>query len=223
MYQTNIIQQIIIWALPILFAITVHEVAHGWMASKLGDKTALMLGRLTLNPLKHIDTVGTIIIPLALLIMSRMFGGGIIFGWAKPVPVNPRNLHNPRRDMALVALAGPISNLLMAIIWTAVMKLGVVLMTHGIKFAIPIALMGKAGLIVNLILMILNLIPIPPLDGSRIIAALLPPRLAYKYERIAPYGFFILIILLITGILHLFLWLPIVILQKLILFIFGLS
>jgi len=218
MWQLNIIQKIIVLAFPVLFAITVHEVAHGWIASKLGDKTALMLGRLTLNPLKHIDIVGTIIVPLALL-----FLGGFIFGWAKPVPVNPNNLKKPRRDMALVAIAGPIANIIMAFIWAAIMKLGSILMGHGLQFALPIVLMGQAGILINLTLMALNLIPIPPLDGSRVIAALLPPKLAYKYDRIAPYGFFVLLLLLTTGILRLFLWPPIALLHKLIAMIFGLG
>lgn len=217
MWQLNFIQQIIVYALPILFAITGHEVAHGWVASKLGDKTALMLGRLTLNPLKHIDLIGTVIVPLILL-----FLGGFIFGWAKPVPVNPNNLKKPRRDMAFVAIAGPTANIIMALIWAAIMKLGAVLMGHGLQFALPIVLMGKAGIMINLVLMTLNLIPIPPLDGSRIISALLPPKLAYKYDRIAPYGIFVLLLLLVTGILHLFLWPPIVLLQKLISMIFHL-
>ncbi|MGD9107754.1 MAG: site-2 protease family protein [Gammaproteobacteria bacterium] len=218
MWQLNIIQKIIVWAPPILFAITVHEVAHGWMALKLGDKTALMLGRLTLNPLKHIDMIGTILIPLILLLFSP-----IIFGWAKPVPVNPNNLKKPRRDMAFVALAGPISNIIMALIWAAITKIGSILMGHGLQFALPIVLMGRAGILINLVLMILNLIPIPPLDGSRVVAAILPPKLAYKYDRIAPYGFFILLLLLVTGILRLLLWVPIVLLQRLILTIFGLG
>ncbi|MGD9152877.1 MAG: site-2 protease family protein [Gammaproteobacteria bacterium] len=218
MWQLNIIQKIIVWGPPILFAITVHEVAHGWMALKLGDKTALMLGRLTLNPLKHIDMIGTVIIPLILLLFSP-----IIFGWAKPVPVNPNNLKKPRRDMAFVAIAGPISNIIMALIWAAIMKIGSILMGHGLQFALPIVLMGRAGILINLVLMILNLIPIPPLDGSRVVAAILPPKLAYQYDRIAPYGFFILLLLLITGVLRLLLWVPIVLLQRLILAIFGLG
>jgi len=218
MWQLNFIQQVIVYALPILFAITVHEVAHGWVASKLGDKTALMLGRLTLNPLKHIDLIGTVIIPLILL-----FLGGFIFGWAKPVPVNPNNLKKPRRDMALVAIAGPIANIIMAFMWAAIMKLGTVLMGHGLQFALPIVLMGQAGVMINLVLMVLNLIPIPPLDGSRVVSALLPPKLAYKYDRIAHYGIFILLLLLVTGILHLFLWPPIMLLHKLITLIFQLG
>lgn len=215
MWQLNIIQRIIVLALPVLFAITVHEVAHGYVAEKLGDKTARMLGRLTLNPLKHIDMVGTVIVPLLLL-----FLGGFIFGWAKPVPINPNNLKKPRRDMALVAIAGPIANIIMAFIWAAIMKIGNILMAHGMQFALPIVLMGQAGILINLVLMSLNLIPIPPLDGSRVISALLPPKAAYKYDRLAPYGFFILLLLLVTGILHLFLWPPIVLLQKLIATIF---
>jgi Zn-dependent protease len=218
MLELNFIQKVIVLALPILFAITVHEVAHGWVASKLGDKTALMLGRLTLNPLKHIDLVGTVILPLILLFM-----GGFIFGWAKPVPVNPNNLKKPRRDMALVAIAGPIANIIMAFIWAGIMKLGIILTGHGLKFALPIVLMGQAGIMINLVLMILNLIPIPPLDGSRIISALLPAKLAYKYDRIAPYGIFILLLLLVTRILHLILFPPIILLQKLIATIFGLG
>lgn len=219
MWQLNIIQKIIVWGPPILFAITVHEVAHGWIASKLGDKTALMLGRLTLNPFKHIDMIGTVLLPLGLL----LFRSPIIFGWAKPVPVNPNNLKKPRRDMALVAIAGPIANIIMAFIWAAIMKTGAILMGHGLQFALPIVLMGKYGILINLVLMSLNLIPIPPLDGSRVVAALLPAKLAYQYDRIAPYGFVILLLLLVTGVLHLFLWIPIVLLQKLILIIFGLG
>ncbi|MEE9571609.1 MAG: site-2 protease family protein [Candidatus Neomarinimicrobiota bacterium] len=218
MLELNFIQKVIVLALPILFAITVHEVAHGWVASKLGDKTALMMGRLTLNPLKHIDLVGTVILPLMLL-----FLGGFIFGWAKPVPVNPNNLKKPRRDMALVAIAGPFANIIMAFIWAGIMKLGTILIGHGFKFALPIVLMGQAGIMINLVLMILNLIPIPPLDGSRIISALLPAKWAYKYDRIAPYGIFILLLLLVTGILHLILFPPIILLQKLIAIIFGLG
>lgn len=217
MWQLNIIQRIIVWAPPVLFAITVHEVAHGWMALKLGDKTALMLGRLTLNPIKHIDMIGTVLLPLLL-----MFFSPIIFGWAKPVPVNPNNLKKPRRDMAFVAIAGPIANIIMAFIWAAIAKVGVVLMGHGLQFARPIVYMGQAGITINLILMVLNLIPIPPLDGSRVVAALLPPKLAYQYDRIAPYGFFILLLLLVTKALYI-LWVPITLLQQLILTIFGLG
>ena len=189
------IQQVAVSILPILFGITVHEVAHGWAASKLGDNTAKMLGRLTLNPLKHIDPFGTIIVPILLYWMSH---GAFIFGWARPVPVNFRNLKKLRRDSALVAAAGPLSNLLMAIIWALIGRLGVVLFNAGFFWAQAIFLMGMIGIVLNVWLMVLNLIPIPPLDGSHIVSSLLPPRAAMLYERIAPFGMFILLFLLIS-------------------------
>ncbi len=189
-------QEIIVCALPVLVDITVHEVPHGYVAEKLGDKTALILGRLSFNPLKHIDLIGTVLVPLVLLIF-----GGFIFGWAKPVPINPRNLKNPRRDMAIVSIAGPLSNFLMAIIWAIIMKLGVILMAHGAKAGLPIILMGNAGIFINLVLMLLNLIPIPPLDGSRIVAAIIPMKWLYYYDKIEPYGFIILILLIFSGML----------------------
>jgi Zn-dependent protease len=197
----SLIQTIAIWAIPVLFAITVHEVAHGWMASKLGDKTALIMGRLTLNPIRHIDPMGTIIVPILLLVFSSMLGGSpIIFGWAKPVPVSYANLNHPKRDMALVAAAGPVSNLLMAIIWAIIAKLGYIFAAQTWVSQIFI-LMGQAGILTNLVLMILNLVPIPPLDGSRILAGILPRHLVGRYYRLEPYGFIILIILLVTGVL----------------------
>jgi Zn-dependent protease len=217
MLDLNIIQKIAVWALPVLFAITVHEVAHGWVALKLGDKTALMLGRLTLNPLKHIDMVGTVIVPLVLLTF-----GGFIFGWAKPVPINPQNFKHKKRDMALVSIAGPLANFIMAIIWAGITKLGLILLNNGMSAALPVVLMGQAGISINLVLMVLNLIPIPPLDGSHIIAAILPGRWVYYYDRIAPYGFFILLFLLITGMLSFILWPPIMALQRLIATLLGL-
>lgn len=196
--MSNLLQNIVIWALPVLFAITVHEVAHGWMASKLGDKTAFIMGRLTLNPLRHIDLVGTIVVPLLLLLFSSFFGGApIIFGWAKPVPVSYANLNKPKRDMALVAAAGPLSNLLMAVIWALIAKLGILLSSTG-SLGLFVVLMGQAGIVINIVLMVLNLIPIPPLDGSRIVAGFLPRRLVQKYYRLEPYGFVILLVLLIT-------------------------
>ncbi len=196
MGNLTFIQNVIVWGLPVLFAITVHEVAHGWIASKLGDKTAQILGRLTLNPLKHIDLIGTVLIPLLLL-----WQGGFIFGWAKPVPINPQNFRRPRRDMAFVSAAGPVSNFIMAIIWAAILKIGILLVHHWPNSAVAIVYMGQAGILINLWLMILNLLPLPPLDGGHIISSLLPGRIAYHYDRIAPFGFIILIILLITGIL----------------------
>jgi Zn-dependent protease len=195
----TLIQKICIWAIPVLFAITVHEVAHGWAALKLGDKTAQVLGRLTLNPLKHIDMIGTVIVPLVLLWL-----GGFVFGWAKPVPVNPNNLRN-RRYMALVSFAGPFSNLVMAFIWALVMKLGVYFGGHVTHAALPLVYMGQAGVLINLVLFFLNMLPIPPLDGGRIISALLPGKKAYWFDKIEPFGLIILLLLLVTNVLSLLL------------------
>lgn len=192
----DLLQKILIWIIPLLFAITVHEVAHGWVALKFGDKTALMMGRLTLNPIKHIDLIGTIIVPGILLVL-----GGFIFGWAKPVPVTQRNLRNPRMNMAVVALAGPMANLVMAVLWALIMRLGFFIHQEGLAIGRPVIWMGQAGIFVNLMLMILNLLPIPPLDGGRIVSNILPPRVAYHYDRLEPFGFLILLILLVTGIL----------------------
>lgn len=190
------VQQIAIWILPILFAITLHEAAHALAACKLGDNTAYREGRLTLNPIKHIDPVGTIAIPVLLIVLQAPF----LFGWAKPVPVNWNNLHHPKRDMALVALAGPMANLLMAIFWVIVINIGFLLepsfpMTEFLIYT------GYAGLLINIVLMVLNLLPILPLDGGRILFGLLPHKLAHGYAQSEPYGFFILIALLISGIL----------------------
>lgn len=192
----SIIQKISIWALPVLFAITLHEVAHGWVASRFGDQTARLAGRLTINPIKHIDPIGTIVVPILMLLFSSF-----IFGWAKPVPVDERNLNHPKTDMAFVAAAGPIANFIMALIWAAVAKLGYTLLPYDSWFSVPLILMGKAGIIVNIVLGVLNCIPIPPLDGSRVLASLLPGRLAWYMYRIEPYGFFILIFLMFTNVL----------------------
>lgn len=193
MIDPALIQRIIVWTLPVVFAITVHEVAHGWVAKKYGDNTASALGRLTLNPVKHIDLVGTLILPGLLLITFT----GFIFGWAKPVPVDLRNFKNPNRDMAIVALAGPVSNLLMAIIWALIVRLA---LNIDLEFlSKPLYEMGKAGIHINLILALINLIPIPPLDGSRIVTGILPHRLAWQYNRLERFGFVFLLVLLWAG------------------------
>jgi Zn-dependent protease len=198
MPDLSLVQKIAIWVVPVLLGITVHEVAHGWIARKLGDNTAFMLGRLTLNPLKHVDPMGTILIPGMLLLLQA----GFIFGYAKPVPINWKNLRQPKRDMALVAVAGPVANLLMAIGWALLLRLGVLLGDNGLA----LVYMGVAGITINAILMILNLLPLPPLDGGRVLTGLLPGPMAYKFSRIEPYGFFILIGLLVTGVLGMILW-----------------
>ncbi len=178
--------------IPVLYAVTIHEVAHGWVASLLGDNTAKSMGRLSLNPLKHVDPIGTVLVPLAMYLLS-----GFLFGWAKPVPIDWRNLKSPRRDVALVSAAGPLSNLIMALGWLGIMKLGVLIHTPGLSQ--PLIYMGLAGIIINGFMLVLNLIPIPPLDGSRIVSAFLPPKWARNYGRIEPYGLVILMALLFSG------------------------
>ena len=179
-----------------MLAITVHEVAHGWVAKLLGDPTAMMLGRLTLNPIKHIDPIGTVLVPTMMLLLSPF-----VFGWAKPVPIGWRNLKRPKRDMAIVAAAGPGANLLMALAWALVLRAAV--LYHGAMawMAEPLILMGIAGIYINSILMVLNLLPLPPLDGGRVMTGVLPGPMAYRLSRIEPYGFFILVGLLVTGLL----------------------
>jgi Zn-dependent protease len=198
----ELIINIAIYALPILFAITMHEVAHGWTARFLGDPTAASLGRLSLNPIKHIDPVGTVLVP-AILFMA----GGFLFGWAKPVPVDMQRLNDPKRDMALVAAAGPASNFVMAFIWAFVMKLAFS-MDAGLVQTVLIE-MSKVGLIINLVLMVLNLIPIPPLDGGRVLSGVLPNHLSDMLAKIEPYGLFIIFGLLALGALRLFMQGPI--------------
>jgi Zn-dependent protease len=191
--ELTYIQKIAIYALPVIFAITVHEAAHGFAARFFGDMTADRAGRITLNPLKHIDPIGTILLPALTLLV-----GGILFGWAKPVPVDFSRLRNPKRDMLWVAAAGPASNFVMALFWALMIKLSV---TAPNIYSEPMALMGQAGVMINVVLMVLNLLPLPPLDGGRIAVSLLPNHLAFKYAQIERYGFIILIVLLATGIL----------------------
>ena len=202
--ELHLVQVIAIYALPVIFAITLHEAAHGYVARHFGDMTATMEGRVSLNPLRHIDPFGTVALPLILLALTKLLGGGIIFGWAKPVPVNFANLRHPKRDMLWVAAAGPLSNFAMALAWAVLLKIG--LSMPGSYFALPLALMGAAGVFFNIIIMVLNLVPLPPLDGGRILVSLLPHRLAWRVARIEPYGFLILIVLLLTGVLGALLW-----------------
>jgi Zn-dependent protease len=218
MNELSLLQRIIVWVLPVIFAITVHEVAHGWIAKKYGDNTADMQGRLTLNPIKHVDLIGTIIIPGLLLIT----GTGFIFGWAKPVPIDPRNFKNPRADMAVVALAGPVSNVLMAILWALVARVGVTIGTASEAIALPLIYTGIAGIAINLVLALVNLLPIPPLDGSRILSGLLPNYWAWQYNKLERFGFIILILLLSTNVLSTILAYPLYIAQQLFFSIAGL-
>jgi Zn-dependent protease len=219
MNELSLLQRIIVWILPVVFAITVHEVAHGWIAKKYGDNTADSQGRLTLNPIKHIDLLGTIIIPGLLLIT----GTGFIFGWAKPVPVDPRNFKNPRADMAIVALAGPVSNILMAIFWALIARVGMTIGSDAAMVAEPLIYTGIAGISINLVLALVNLLPIPPLDGSRILSGLLPNYWAWQYNKLERFGFIILLILLSTNILGTILAYPLFIAQQLFFSIAGLS
>jgi len=196
MSELPVVYQIFIWAIPVLFAVTLHEVGHGWAAKQLGDTTAQEMGRLSLNPLRHIDPVGTIVVPLATFFLSCF-----IFGWAKPVPVIWNQLRNTKRDIALVALAGPAANLLMIVFWLLIAKLFIASAEEGNIISNLLTLMAWAGIVINSLLMILNLFPLPPLDGSRVVFSLLPTSYAYRYAKIEPYGLIILVILLVSGVL----------------------
>ncbi len=191
-----LVQTIAIYAIPVLFAITLHEAAHGYVARHFGDMTAHAQGRISLNPIRHIDLIGTLVVPLVILLLSA---GKFLFGWAKPVPVNYSALRKPRQHMALVAAAGPGANLVMALLWALVLK-GSVLLPPG-SFKLPLQLMAEAGILVNLIFMALNLLPILPLDGGRIVASLLPSRAAWQYAKLEPWGLPLLILLLVTNVL----------------------
>jgi Zn-dependent protease len=196
----QIVQTVAIYALPVLFAITLHEAAHGYVARHFGDMTAHAQGRISLNPLRHIDIVGTIVVPIVILLGSLAAGtGGFLFGWAKPVPVNYSALRRPRQHMAWVAAAGPAANLAMALGWALLLRLAVMLPDTGLT--VPLALMAQAGIMVNLLFMFLNLLPILPLDGGRILASLLPHRAAWQYAKLEPWGLPVLILLLLTNML----------------------
>lgn len=216
MDELTLVQRIVVWLLPVVFAITVHEVAHGWMAKQFGDKTADRQGRLTLNPLKHIDPVGTIIVPGLLLITFT----GFIFGWAKPVPVDARNFKNPKKAMAIVALAGPLSNLLMAISWALLARVGVAINMEFVSM--PLIYSGVAGITINLVLALINMLPIPPLDGSRILTGLLPDYWAWRYNQLERWGFLILLVLLATNTLGMILGYPLYYAQQLFFSLAGL-
>src|SRR3954471_4106438 len=192
----SLVQTLAIYALPVLFAITLHEAAHGYVARHFGDMTAHAQGRISLNPLRHIDLVGTILVPVLILATTVAAGtGGFLFGWAKPVPVNYSALRKPRQHMAWVAAAGPTANLAMAIMWALLLKLAVLLPEN--LFSVPLGLMSQAGIVVNLVFMFLNLLPILPLDGGRILASLLPNRAAWQYAKLERYGLIVLILLIL--------------------------
>lgn len=198
MPEFTIIQQICIWALPVLFAITIHEAAHAFVASRCGDTTAKQLGRLSLNPWRHIDPFGTILLPVLIGILTHF---SFVIGYAKPVPIQWNRLRKPRRDMILVTLAGPLSNVIMAFLWGACFKLATLLHPETSMAALFLLTSARAGMIINLLLTFFNLIPIPPLDGSRVVYSLLPAKQAMIYEKIEPYGFYVLILLIFTNLL----------------------
>lgn len=212
----DIAYTVAVWAAPILFAITLHEAAHGWVANKLGDPTAKRLGRITVNPIKHIDPVGTIAVPLILAMVSPF-----VMGWAKPVPVQPQYFKSPLLDMALVAVAGPVSNFLMACCWAMFIQL-VLLTLDTSQLLVFLTEMGKNGIIINIVLMVLNLLPIPPLDGGRVVAGILPTNLAIPFMQLERFGMIIILLLLVSGILGKILWPIVMHFVKIVGMIFGL-
>jgi Zn-dependent protease len=219
----GLVATILLIALPLVFAITLHEAAHGWVAKQLGDKTAYMLGRVSLNPIRHIDPFGTIALPLLMIVLGSPF----VFGWAKPVPVNWANLKNLRRDKALVALAGPAANLVMAFGWAFIAFISLHNLQGSVGFSHEAARYfysaGQFGVMINVVLCVLNLLPIPPLDGSRIVSAIIPRRWTYYYERVEPYGIWILLGLLFLGLLQHILFGPVRWMAYSILSAFGLA
>lgn len=219
MSSLSFAQTIAIWVIPVLISITLHEAAHAWVAARCGDTTAKALGRLSMNPFRHVDPVGTILIPIVVAILS---GFHFIFGWAKPVPIDWKKLRRPKRDIILVAAAGPLFNLILALCFAVCIKVG---MLYGVKnsmVALFLVLTGQAGVLINLILGFLNLIPILPLDGGRILLSLLPVKWAYYYAQSERFGILILLVLLFTGVLGRIVMLPMLLMLSLIQFIFNL-
>ncbi len=192
----SVIQTLAIYAIPVVFAITLHEAAHGYVARHFGDPTAWMLGRISLNPLRHVDPVGTVLVPAVLFWATH---GSFLFGWAKPVPVDFGKLRQPKKDMFWVAAAGPAANLAMALAWATLLKL--VELAPDNVYSLPMARMADAGIDVNIVLMVLNLFPLPPLDGGRIAVSLLPPRAAWRFAQLERWGFPILLLLMASGML----------------------
>jgi len=218
MLELSVIQKVAVWLLPVLFAITLHEAAHAWMANRLGDSTAKMLGRVTFNPIKHIDLVGTILVPIAVAVLSNF---SFIFGWAKPVPINWQQLRNPRRDTAIVGAIGPLSNIFMAFLWAGILKIATFLDPVHSNIGLFLFLSGQAGIIINLILAYLNLIPIPPLDGSRVVMGFLSPKQTITYLKIERYGLFIFLLLVFSGALYYLISPPLNLTMNIIRWVFG--
>ncbi|MGQ3890422.1 site-2 protease family protein [Legionella sp. CNM-4043-24] len=199
MLELSTVQQIAVWILPVLFAITLHEAAHAWVAYMLGDVTARQAGRVSINPMRHIDPVGTVVVPIVVMLLSHF---SFVFGWAKPVMINSSHFKKPRRDIALSVAAGPTANVLMAVLWACALKIGLMLHPESSSAALFLILTARAGIIINLLLAIFNLLPVPPLDGSKIVAMLLPAQQAMLFQKLEPYGFFILLALMFTGVLN---------------------
>ena len=214
-FSPDLFYTIAVWSVPVLFAITLHEAAHGWVAYKLGDPTAKSLGRISVNPLKHVDPVGTVIVPIFLATMS-----GFIMGWAKPVPVEPRYFKSPLLDMAVVAAAGPVSNFIMACFW-AMFIVFINSLLDPSQTQSFLAEMGQKGIYINVILMVLNLLPIPPLDGGRVVAGILPASLAMPFMKLERFGMVIILLLLVSGLLGKVLWPLVMHFVKIIAGIFG--
>jgi len=201
MESLNLMQRVLLWAVPVLFAITVHEVAHGLAACWLGDDTARRMQRLTLNPLRHIDPLGSLLVPAAFLLL-----GGFVFGWARPVPVDVTRLGHPRRDMLVVAAAGPLANLLMSLLWAGCMQAGLELLAKQPQAGSLLVYTGAAGVFINAAVMMVNLLPIPPLDGGRMLMSLLPETIGRRMARIEPWGLPLLLVLILSGLLARLLW-----------------